>query len=371
MSAAAEAAEAEVAAVVEDAGKGLASMERLRGMEMKSTVTRRNLIQLTSIACAMAVACLSPSYLLAMQQPVAAQPPVKKEIVMRVAAPATHTARKFDTPQQGADALVKAAGDFDLSSLIQIFGPDGSDVVFSGEFGQDRKNAAEFTAQAREKMRVSVDPKNANRAFVIVGKEDWPFPVPLVKSGAKWSFDAVAGREELFHRRIGANEIDAIRICRGYVEAQHEYAMKPREGYAVNQYAQRVISTPGKQDGLAWQNADGSWNGPIGERIARAIEQGYNQREDPYHGYYFKILKSQGPAAPMGKMDFVVKDVMIGGFALVASPAIYGVTGLKTFIVSHDGVVYEKDLGVNSLEEFRKMEMFNPDLSWRPVLEDQ
>lgn len=342
-------------------------MENFRGMEMKSRVSRRSLVQFTSIACAIAVACLSPSYLLATQQPVAAKQPAKKEVV-KVASPAAQTPRKFDTAQQGADALVKAAADFNVSSLIQLFGPAGSDVVFTGEFAKDREQAAEFSAQAREKISVSVDPKNANRAFVLVGKEDWPFPVPLVKSGAKWSFDAVAGREELFYRRIGANEIDAIQICRGYVEAQYEYAMQPREGYVVNQYAQRVISTAGKQDGLAWQNADGSWNGPIGEKIARALEQGYNLKEEPYHGYYFKILKSQGPAAPMGKMDFVIKGAMIGGFALVAAPAIYGVSGIKTFIVSHDGVVYEKDLGVNTLEEFGKMEMFNPDLTWTPVM---
>lgn len=327
---------------------------------------RRSLIQFTSIAYGIALACLSPSYLLAMQQPVAVHQPPKKDVV-KVAAPAAQTPRKFETPQQAADALVKAAGDFNITSLIQIFGPAGSDVVFTGEFGQDRKNAAEFAAQAREKMRVSVDPKNATRAILVVGKEDWPFPAPLVKSGANWSFDAVAGKEELFYRRVGANELDAIQICRGYVEAQYQYAMQPREGYAVNQYAQRVISTQGKQDGLAWQNADGGWDGPIGEKIAHAIEQGYNLREEPYHGYYFKILKSQGEAAPMGKMDFVVKDVMIGGFALVAAPAIYGVTGIKSFIVSHDGVVYEKDLGVNTLEDFGKMEMFNPDLSWKPV----
>jgi hypothetical protein len=335
-------------------------MDKFRGMEMKSR--RRSLIQFTSIA----LVCLSPSYLLAMQQPVAVHQPPKKDVV-KVAAPAAQTPRKFETPQQAADALVKAAGDFNITSLIQIFGPAGSDVVFTGEVGQDRKNAAEFAAQAHEKMSVSVDPKNATRASLVVGKEDWPFPVPLVKSAAKWSFDALAGKEELFYRRVGANELDAIQVCRGYVEAQYQYAMQPREGYAVNQYAQRVISTPGKQDGLAWQNTDGSWDGPIGEKIARAIEQGYNLREEPYHGYYFKILKSQGPAAPMGKMDFVVKDVMIGGFALVAAPAIYGVTGIKSFIVSHDGVVYEKDLGVNTLEEFGKMEMFNPDLSWTPV----
>jgi hypothetical protein len=153
------------------------------------------------------------------------------------------------------------------------------------------------------------------------------------------------------------------------VEAQYEYAMQPREGFDVNQYAQRIISSPGKQDGLAWQNADGTWDGPIGEKIAKAIEQGYSS-SDPYHGYFFKVLKGQGPAAPLGKIDYVVKDVMIGGFALVAAPAEYGVTGVKTFIVSDDGVVYEKDFGDKTLEEFKKMELFNPDQSWTPVLEN-
>jgi hypothetical protein len=202
-----------------------------------------------------------------------------------------------------------------------------------------------------------------------VGNEDWPFPVPLVKSGDKWYFDAKAGRQELLHRRIGANELDAIDICRGYLEAQHEYALQPREGFDVNQYAQHIVSNPGKQDGLAWQNSDGSWGGPIGEKIARAIEQGYSPGAEPYHGYFFKILKGQGPAAPLGQMDYVVKGVMIGGFALVATPAEYGETGVKTFIVSEDGVVYEKDFGPSALDEFQKMERFNPDKSWTLVAE--
>jgi hypothetical protein len=137
----------------------------------------------------------------------------------------------------------------------------------------------------------------------------------------------------------------------------------------VNQYAQRIVSTPGKQDGLAWQQADGTWSGPIGKNIAKAIEQGYSSSSDPYHGYFFKILKGQGRAAPFGEMDFVVKEVMIGGFALVAAPAVYNVTGVRTFIVSHDGVVYEKDLGSSTLAEFQKMERFNPDKSWTPVQE--
>ena len=282
----------------------------------------------------------------------------------------TAGARGFDTPQQAADVLVDAADKFDVVALSQIFGPGGEDIVFSGEFAQDRKHAADFVAQAREKKSVSVDPKSGTRAFLLVGNEDWPFPVPLVKRGDKWSFDAKEGWQELLYRRIGANELDAIAICHGYVEAQHEYALQPHEGYDVNQYAQRIVSTPGKQDGLAWQTADGTWGGPIGEKIARAIEQGFTSRADPYHGYFFKILKGQGPAAPLGELDFVVKGVMIGGFALVAAPAEYGVTGVRTFIVSHDGVVFDKDFGARTINEFEKMELFNPDNSWHPVPEE-
>ena len=297
--------------------------------------------------------------LLAMQQSAVTPPSASEHVV----------AKAFDTPQQAADALVEAAGKFDVHALEQIFGSDGDDVVLSGEYPQDRRRAADFAAEAREKKSVSLDPMRQNRAFLLVGNEDWPFPVPIVKVREKWHFDAQAGRQELFNRRIGSNELDAIDICHGYVEAQHEYALQKREGYDVNQYAQRIVSNPGKQDGLAWQNPDGSWGGPIGEKIARAIEQGYSTGAEPYHGYFFKILKGQGPAAPLGQMDFVVKGVMIGGFALAAAPAEYGETGVKTFMVSHDGIVYEKDLGPATLDEFTNMERFNPDESWKPVLE--
>ena len=329
---------------------------------MKSRAATGNLSRLLWIGSAMAWVCLSPSFLLATQQSAVKKAP-------NVPAASTGSPRKFDTPQQAADVLIKAAENFNMTALMQIFGPDGNDIVFSGELAQDRQHAANFVAQAHEKQSVSVDPKSGNRAFLLVGKEDWPFPVPLVKRGGKWSFDAKAGRDELLYRRIGANELDAIQICYGFVEAQHEYALQPHEGYKGNQYAQRIVGTPGKQDGLAWQNPDGTWGGPVGEKIARAIEQGFNPRSEPYHGYFFKILKGQGPAAPLGAMDFVVKGAMIGGFALVAAPAVYGVTGVKTFIVSHDGVVYEKDLGLNSLDEFQRMDLFNPDKSWTPVPE--
>jgi hypothetical protein len=276
----------------------------------------------------------------------------------------------FDTAQHAADALVAAVATFDMGRLEQLFGSEFRNVVLSGEEAQDRQRAADFSAKAAEKNSVSVDPKTRTRAFLLVGDEDWPFPIPMVKHGTRWSFDTAAGRREMVYRRIGANELDAIAICRGYVEAQHEYALGKREGYDVNQYAQRIISTPGTQDGLAWQKPDGTWDGPVGEKIARAIAQGYDSRTEPYHGYFFKVLKGQGPAAPLGQMDFVVHGVMIGGFALVAAPAQYGNSGVKTFMVSHDGVVYEKDLGAATLDAFKKMERFDPNPTWKPVVQD-
>jgi hypothetical protein len=332
---------------------------------MTSTFANGNLSRPWWVFGAVVWTCLCVSVLSVGQQSPAKNAPAAASTVAA-------RARRFDTPQQAANALIDAAEKFDVVALSQIFGPDGEDIIFSGEYAQDQQHADNFVAQAHEKNSVSVDPKSGNRAFLLVGNEDWPFPVPLVKKSDKWFFDAKAGRQELLYRRIGANELDAIAICRGYVEAQHDYALQPHEGYDVNQYAQRIISTPGKQDGLAWQNPDGTWGGPIGEKIARAIEQGYTpSRSEPYHGYFFKILKGQGPAAPLGEMDFVVKGVMIGGFALVAAPAEYGVTGVRTFIVSHDGVVYDKDFGPKALDEFKKIERFNPDGSWTPVPEQE
>jgi hypothetical protein len=276
----------------------------------------------------------------------------------------------FDTAQKAADALIDAAEKFDVTSLIRIVGAQGEDLVLTGEYAQDRERALEFAAQARQKKQVALDPKSDTRAYLLVGERDWPFALPMVKRDGRWSFDAAAGRREIMYRRIGSNELDAIEICEGYVDAQFDYAYRKRQGYEAPQYAQRVVSNPGKQDGLAWQNADGSWAGPIGEKIAHAIEQGYNLKADPYHGYFFKLLKAQGPAAPLGAMDYVVGGIMIGGFALVAAPAEYGETGLKTFMVSHTGVVYEKDLGPDTLAEFQKMDRFNPDKSWTPVVAD-
>lgn len=320
----------------------------------------KNFDRLLGIATLVVVGCASTLILVGAEQSTAkkAQP---------TSAASTQGPRGFDTPQQAAEVLIEAARKFDEPTLAQIFGQGSEDIAFTGEIAQDRKHAADFAAEAAEKKSISVDPKSGNRAFVLVGNEDWPFPVPLVKKDSKWFFDANAGRQELVYRRIGANELDAIQVCHGYVEAQYDYAFEPRKGYDVNQYAQRIVSTAGTEDGLAWQSANGTWAGPIGEKIARAIEQGYTSSADPYHGYYFKILKGQGTAAPLGQIDYVVKGVMIGGFALVAAPAEYGVTGVKTFTVSQDGVVYQKDFGAKTLDAFKSMELFNPDNSWAAV----
>lgn len=273
--------------------------------------------------------------------------------------------KTFDTPQAAADALVQAAGAFDVPALLDILGQGSRDLVVSQDPVSDKTRANDFAALAREKQSINLDPKSPNRAELVVGNNEWPLPIPLVKRNGKWLYDSNAGRSEILLRRIGENELDAIAVCRGFVEAQHDYASEKHDGSELNEYAQRIISTPGKHDGLAWQNADGSWAGPVGEEIAKALAQGYSKDLQPYHGYYFKVLKGQGPAALMGQLNFVVKGAMIGGFALAAAPAQYRVSGVKTFIVSHEGVVYEKDLGPNTLKTFETMETYNPDKTWQ------
>jgi len=275
--------------------------------------------------------------------------------------------KTFSTSKEAADAFVKAASDYDQAALKQILGEKGEPLISSQDPVRDKNIAAEFAAKARQKMLVVPDPKNPNRCTLTVGEDDWPIAIPIVKVNEKWFFDTKAGAQEVLYRRIGSNELDAIQICRGYVDAQEEYALTKHDGAEVNQYAQRIISTPEKHDGLVWKNPDGTLGGPIAENIADALQQGYSDKAKPYHGYFFKILKGQGPAAPLGKMDFVVEGAMIGGFALAAAPAEYRVTGVKTFIVSYQGIVYQKDLGPDTLKLFGELELYNPDKSWTPT----
>ena len=312
------------------------------------------------IASAIAISCLLG---LALQ----AAPPAKLD----AAAASQPKQKEFDTPKQAADALVQVAANSDVAAAKEILGPDGEDLISSEDPVMDKNRAQEFAAKAKEKSSIEIDKKDPNRAILVVGNDDFPLPIPIVKLKGKWSFDTKVGREEILNRRVGANELNTIEICRGFVEAQHEYAQEKHDDSKVNQYAQQILSTPGKHDGLAWQNPDGTWAGPVGEEVAKALAEGYKaERGTPYHGYYFKVLKGQGPAAPMGEMDFVVGGAMIGGFALAAAPAEYRVTGVKTFMVGPDGVVYEKDLGPDTLKTFQSMDKYNPDKTWQVTEDD-
>jgi hypothetical protein len=276
----------------------------------------------------------------------------------------------FSTPQQAADALVKAARADDVAAILGIFGPDGKDIVSSGDPVADRNNLSEFVKKAGQKMNVSYDLGDPKRAVLEVGDDDWPLPVPLVERDGRWLFDAKEGREEILARRIGGNELDAISLLRGYVEAQKEYASEQHDGSGMNQYAQKWISSPGKHDGLSWKNADGTTGGPIGEEIAKILAEGYTKKADPVNGYYFRTLTSQGPSARLGARNYIVDGMMIGGFAAIAWPANYGVTGVQTFMVNNDGDVYQKDLGPDTGKIAPEIKAFNPDEGWT-VTEDE
>jgi hypothetical protein len=269
----------------------------------------------------------------------------------------------FATPKEAADALIQAASNFDVPALLKILGKGGEAIVASKDTTQDKNRALAFAAKAKEKQEVVIDPKNKAVAKLNVGNDDWPFPVPIVQRNGKWYFDTQAGNDEILRRRIGENELDVITILRGYDDAQQEYARQIHDNSGVNQYAQRIVSSPGKQDGLAWQNPDGAWGGPVGDGAAKAMAEGF-ERGEPFHGYYFKVLTGQGPSARLGQMDYMVEGAMIGGFALVAWPAEYRVTGVQTFIVSWDGVVYQKDLGPDTTKIASAMKLYNPDKTW-------
>jgi Protein of unknown function (DUF2950) len=320
---------------------------------MKSIISRLKHVTVLVIAGTLAFSCLLLSRGI---------PPTKAQTT-------NDKGTGYASAQEAVDALLAAAEKYDEKALDAILGPNSYDIVHTGEPARDKEMAVEFAEQARTKQSLTKDPQKPNRMVLNVGNDDWPFPVPIVQIAGKWYFDTRSGRDEILLRRIGRNELDAIEICRGYVEAQYEYAMQKHGQSGVNQFAQRIISTPGTQDGLAWQNSDGTWDGPVGENVAKAIARGYTSRTEPFRGYFFQVLKGQGPAAPLGELDYVVKGVMIGGFALIAAPAQYRVTGVQTFMVSQDGVVYQKDLGPNTLEIARRIDRFNPDPSWNPVLE--
>jgi hypothetical protein len=273
----------------------------------------------------------------------------------------------FKTPDEAASALVDAAKTGDRKALITVLGQAGEDIVDSGDDVADEGVRKEFVTAYGEKHDIHVD---GDHAIMIVGHDDFPFPIPLVHKGDTWRFDTEAGRMEVLYRRIGANELNAIQSALAYVDAQNEYADKDR-GEGVGVYAQRIISQPGKKDGLYWPTAAGEDQSPLGDLMAGATAEGYKARgggeRTPYHGYYYKILTRQGPAAPGGVEDYVVKGKMIGGFALVAWPAEYDNSGVMTFIVNHNGTVYQKDLGQRTAQIAAGMSAYNPDDTWKKV----
>jgi hypothetical protein len=290
------------------------------------------------------------------------QPPATTSAVIVAPSAGQQT---FTKPADAASALIAAAATFDVPKLLAILGSDAEDLVASADPVADKNRALTFAEKAREKNQIV---QKGSSATLFVGAQDWPLAIPIVQAaGGQWFFDTKAGRDEMLRRRIGSNELDAITILRGFDEAQHEYASQIHDDSGVHQYAQKMVSSPGKQDGLAWQNPDGSWGGPVGPTIAKAIEEGYSKRGQPFHGYYFKVLKGQGPAARLGTMNYVIDGAMIGGFALLAWPAEYDVTGIQTFVVSWDGVVYQKDLGAMTGALAPQIDRYNPDETWTPT----
>lgn len=270
--------------------------------------------------------------------------------------------RVFDTPGAAAKALVAAAKADDETMLVKIFGAKHRNLVATVDNARDRENRARFARATAEYLLLR--PEDDGRVTLVVGPEAWPFPIPVVKTKAGWRFDTEAGAEEIINRRIGMNELAAIETLRAYVDAQRQYASKPRDGSSVRQFAQRVRSTPGKKDGLYWDAdpAKGEGPSPVGPLIPDAK---LRQPGAPYNGYYFKILTQQGAAAPAGRYSYVINGRMIAGFAMIAFPADYGETGIKTFIVNHYGDVYEKDLGTETAKIGRAMTEYNPDKSWK------
>lgn len=278
--------------------------------------------------------------------------------------------RTFAAPEDAAKALLDIVKAGKVDDLIALFGPDSKELVESADPVTARKNREVIKVAAAEQWRL--EDEGANRKTLVIGNEQWPFPVPLVKDAKGWRFDTAAGKEEIIARRIGRNELAAIDTSRAYATAQHRYALGGHDGKPAGLYAAKFRSDPGKQDGLYWPTEAGQKRSPLGDLLAQAGDEGRLEGQAaakpvPFHGYYFKILTAQGAAAPGGAKSYIVKGEMSGGFALVAWPSQYDSTGVMTFIVGQDGVVSEKDLGLKTDEAARNMTSYNPDSSWRRV----
>jgi hypothetical protein len=276
--------------------------------------------------------------------------------------------QSFASPELAATALADAAHNNDAAALLAIFGSGGQQLVNSGDRVEDAGMRARFVERYAAAHKLVFDA--ANRAMLVIGTEEWPFPIPLVRKHGAWHFDAAAGAEEILNRRVGRNELNAMEVCRDYVRAQRDYAAELPGGHRPSEYAQKFISSPGRHDGLYWAAAPGEKQSPIGPQMAHARAEGYSSNpadegRAPYHGYYYRILTRQGAMAPGGARDYLVEGHMTGGFALVAFPATWGDSGVMTFIVNQSGIVFQKNLGPDTAKIAATITEFNPDLSWK------
>jgi hypothetical protein len=275
--------------------------------------------------------------------------------------------RRFATAEEAVAALIDTAKAGDLDELLTLFGPAGKELISSSDPATARKNRDVFGVAAAERWRLADLRPDAKE--LIVGNEDWPFPIPLVKDAAGWRFDTSAGKEEILARRIGRNELAVIDTCRAYVTAQHLYAKGGHDGKPAGLYARKFNSDAGRQNGLYWQSGRGEPRSPFGDLVAAAADDGYElaarKEPEPFHGYNFRVLTAQGPAAGGGAMDYVRNGDMSGGFALIAWPAQYDATGIMTFIVNGEGIVFEKDLGPETPTLVKAMTRYDPDSTWR------
>ncbi len=274
----------------------------------------------------------------------------------------------FASAEEAVKATVAAARSNNDKDLLAIFGAQAKDILFSGDAVADKQRRERFLAAYDESNRLV---SAGESMILVVGKQDWPFPIPLVKKSAAWVFDTEKGREEILNRRIGENELYTIQACLAIVDAQREYALKDRDKNSLLEYAQKFISDPGKRNGLYWEAKQGEAESPLGPIMTQVRSEGYSGKPSatpsPYHGYYYRILTAQGKNAPGGAYSYLVKGKMIGGFAVVAYPAAYGNSGVTTFIVNHDGKVFQKNLGKNTASVARSMKAYNPDSSWTEV----
>jgi len=310
---------------------------------MMRTITGKSL---TILAMALTATCVSGAVLARRPQP------ERKGIQPRT----------FDSPDAAAKALIDAAGKNDTKELTDVLGSASRGILTSGNAAQDQEERKEFARLASTKNHIDHSSMNSDAAILLVGDDDWPFPIPLIRTGQQWHFDPARGALELRARRIGANELDAIEICTGYVGAQQAYAAQTLSGKGPEAYAQKIMSSPGGHDGLY---QPGAARELVPEGLAMAAASARDRK--PYHGYYFRVLKEQGPNAPGGAHRFVAGGVMLGGFALLAWPAEYGVSGIHAFIVSHEGDVFEKDLGPRTSVAAGQIVSYDPDSSWTIV----